>query len=170
MKARIYTKEIMDYFYEQNSLLYWKNDRGTNKVKNRLAGYLHHTGYYSVTINGNSYLVHRILYQFYHNVILDPNEQVDHINLNKTDNRKENLHIGTHGQNQQNQHTYKNNKSTGIKCMYVTKNKKYYHIRIQGNDVKFSKLYRIDKFSLEEVIEIRNKKLLELHGDFARYD
>lgn len=175
MKARIYTKEIMDQVYEKNSWLYWKETKNYNAIKDSLAGSLNKkSGYYVVCIDGKQYFNHRILYQFYNNEILDPNYFIDHINRNKTDNRKENLVKGTKQENCCNRKASKNNLSTKHKNIYIIKNKsgnKYYYISIMyNNKIGFSKCYRMDKFTLEDVIKIRNIELERLHGKKACLD
>ena len=166
MKARVYTKEIMNQVYEKESCLYW-NVRKNRIQKDSLCGGLDKTtGYCQVKINGKTYYNHRILYQIYHNIILQPDQQVDHINRDKTDNRKENLRLRTHGENCCNRNKHKNNK-LGIKNIHIYK--EYYRIFITINKKQFIKNFRTDKFTLEEVIEIRNKMLLELHGDNASF-
>ena len=57
--------------------------------------------YYSVRIQGKSYLVHRIIAETFlnGNKELDPKKEVDHISTVPTDNRAENLKICTHKEN-----------------------------------------------------------------------
>jgi len=170
MKIKTISKETLDYVYEHNSWLYWKKSNGCVK-KNNLAGYLDKSsGYYRVHINDKTYYNHRILYQIYHNVILEPNQEIDHINGVKTDNRKENLRPGLHSKNMMNKKTQKNNKSTGIKNITIKKTENSYRLKITANKVLYVEYFKMNEFTLDDVIEIRDKKLLELHGPFARYD
>lgn len=57
--------------------------------------------YYSIRIQGKSYLVHRIIAETFYNgnKELDPEKEVDHISTIPTDNRVENLKICTHKEN-----------------------------------------------------------------------
>lgn len=175
MSSRIYTQETMNQVYEKESWLYWNIDKNYNALKNSLAGCLDKSsGYYKVIINRKSYYNHRILYQIYHNVILKPNEEIDHINGIKTDNRKENLRISTRSENCCNRLAGKNNKSTGHKNIFKITNKSgsaYYYVKIIKNrKIAYTELFPIDEYTLEEVTEIRDKKLLEIHGEFSNLD
>lgn len=169
MKARIYTKEIMDQVYEKDGWLYWKENSKNHLNKDSLAGHLDKaTGYYRIRINRKNYMLHRILYQLYHNIILEPEQQIDHINLDKTDNRKENLRLSTSSQNMMNRKTYNN--STMVKNITISKSKnyEYYHLQIKKDKkTVYSKYFRIDKYTIEEVVKIRDKMLLEIHKEFA---
>jgi hypothetical protein len=66
-----------------------------------VAGSLHRTGYYQIQIQGKHYKTHRIVYAMIHN--MDPVDyEIDHIDLNKSNNNIDNLRIVTHRQNSQN--------------------------------------------------------------------
>jgi len=97
------------------------DDTGSLKWKSsgKEAGYLSVHGYYEVRINRSLYKKHRILYYLYHGV--DPaNLEVDHKDLNKQNNCKTNLRLGTKGNNSTNKICQSNNKS-GCKGVYKTK-------------------------------------------------
>ena len=170
MKARIITKEIMDKVYEKNSLLYWKETVAGCAKKDCVVGNLCKShGYYVVEINGKSYLQHRILCQIYHNIILEPNDVIDHIDRDKTNNKKENLRKVPQCENCMNRKVNKNNKSTGIKNISIKKNANSFRLKIVAKKVMYVEYFNINEYTLQEVIEIRNKKLLELHGKNASF-
>lgn len=144
MKTKIIDENVMSYFYEKDGWLYWNQDIGKKIKKDSLAGYFHKaSGYYEVKINGKNYQMHRILYQFYHNVILKETDVIDHIDRNKQNNSKENLRLDPNKQNSMNRKVSKNNKSTGLKNIYKKTNKAgnvYYWIKISKyKKVVFSK-------------------------------
>lgn len=175
MEAKIIEENIMEYVYEKNSWLYWKkiNEmcRNGKSIVGSLAGNLDKSsGYYRIMINGNFYYNHRILYQIYNNVILEPDQQIDHINRIRTDNRKENLKPVTPEQNGRNRSTPRNNK-LGLKNIHInnTNGYEYYRVKIKTKSKIYNWSFRTDKFTKQEVIDFRDQKLIELHGDSASF-
>lgn len=169
MKANIISLEKCKYYFDfdDQGNLYWKESRGGN-VKGSIAGCLTKFGYYQVGIENKSYMNHRILYQLYHNIELE-NEFIDHIDGNKTNNSKENLRLCTKSENNSNRKVGKNNKSTGIKNIYIIKYKdyEYYYIKINKNKkIIYSELFRTNNYTLDDIIKIRDEQLKIHHGDF----
>lgn len=180
MKARIIDLEICkEHFnYDDEGNLYWKklfseNCRNGKAVVGQIAGCFHKTsGYHIVRLGGKRCQVHRILYQLYNNITLNSEQHIDHINTNRTDNRKENLRICNISENNSNKKTQKNNKSTGYKNITITKstvkNKiyKYYCISIKKyrKDV-YKKMFPLTT-PIEELITIRDEQLKIHHGEF----
>ena len=103
---------------------------------------------------------HGYLHRFIMNID-DEEIQVDHINHDKLDNRKHNLRLCNQSENQSNVLVKKHNK-LGIKNIRKTLSGTYC-VRIVKNGI----VYRKNFATLEEAIEARDKKLKELHGEFA---
>lgn len=82
------------------------------------AGYPNNIGYRQVAIDGRIYSVHRVAWSLYHGS--DPEGEVDHINGNRSDNRKENLRLATSAENNQNRRLSSRNK-TGVKGVFRVK-------------------------------------------------
>lgn len=165
--AKIITREIMCRVFEKDSWLYWCT-KNSKRIRNSSAGWLDKSGYYIIRIFGKNYFNHRILYQIYHNVILTETDVIDHIDTNKTNNRKENLRLSTVSENGMNRKVQKNNKSSGIKNIYILHRVGYdeYSIKIIKNKkIVFSKLFPITT-PIEEVIRIRDEQLKLHHGEF----
>lgn len=99
-----------------------------------------------------------------HRVIMDAkdNEYVDHINWDKSDNRKSNLRIATKTQNNINIKR-KSNNTSGYTGVSVLKNGKYKSsISLNGNK------YHLGTFDkLDDAIRIRHKAELALHGEWS---
>lgn len=171
-KANIVDVDMMKNWYEKDSKLYNSFNR-YGITKDSLVGFIGHNGYYRFIFKGKYYLTHRILYQFYHNVILGETDIIDHINGIRSDNRIENLRVCDNSQNICNSKVPKNNLSTGLKNISIHKNNsgtEYYRIKIHknGKDV-FRKEYKKDKHTLEEIIKIRDEELLKHHGEFYNF-
>ena len=97
--------------YDSNSgKLSWRN--GPRKF--RAAGNISDKGYLFIRLRKKSYYVHRIAYALYHNKM--PENEIDHINRNRQDNRICNLQDVTKQENQHNRCVQWNNTSgtTGV--------------------------------------------------------
>ena len=78
------------------------------------------------------------------NLLLNPQKgmEVDHINGNPLDNRRENLRVCTHAENMFNKKIYKNN-SSGIKGIYFDNRKNRWCAQLIKNNKKvFRKTYK----------------------------
>ena len=118
--------------------------------------------YKIIVINQKHYLAHRLAWLYMTGSF--PNEYIDHINGNHTDNRFCNLREATHGQNVQNSPLRKNNTS-GIKGVSWHKHKKRWHATIFANNKRINVGYfKI----LEEAKKAIDVARLKYHGDFAR--
>ena len=87
------------YIYDSlKGQLFFKDDFD---IPTKLAGYQAKNGYWCITIKGQSYKLHRILFYMFHG--RDPaNKVIDHINGDKGDNRILNLRAVTNRQNLKN--------------------------------------------------------------------
>lgn len=118
--------------------------------------------------NGNHYAtstIHKDLHM--HRLILgltDPNKKVDHINHNGLDNRRSNIRIATHIQNNCNKRAYPN-KTSKFKGVYWNKEKCKWTVQITKPGCKAT---HVGNFKLEsEAALAYNKKAKEFHGEFA---
>ena len=92
--------------------------------------------------------------------------EIDHINLNRLDNRRENLRIVTHQQNQCNQPPQKNNTSgvSGV-SFYPPRNKFRARIKVSQHDIHLG-YYG----TFEEAVQARNVGMECLFGEYGRYN
>lgn len=79
-----------DLFGYVNGDLVWNVSVNSRAQTGDVAGSMDgRNGYIKVQINGKQYLAHRIVWLWHHGYL--PENQIDHINRNKCDNRIENL-------------------------------------------------------------------------------
>lgn len=102
---------------------------------------------------------------FLHRLILNcsDDEIVDHINGNKSDNRRSNLRICTHSQNSMNRHTTSHNKCGKVGVTYrAYKNKYEAYIYVNGKNIYLG--CYTDK---DDAIKARIKAEQKYYGEFA---
>lgn len=126
--------------------------------------------YMTISLKKGKYhhlLIHRLLGLTF---ILNPENHpiIDHINRNPLDNRLENLRWTTYFVNNQNASLNKCNTS-GEKNIskYFKKDtdNEYYEIKIECNGKKHKKWLNSAKYTLEDAVEWRNNKRIELGLD-----
>tara|TARA_A100001011_G_scaffold385744_2_gene460282 strand:+ start:2091 stop:2606 length:516 start_codon:yes stop_codon:yes gene_type:complete len=102
-----------------------------------------------------------------HRVIMDAPKgmDVDHINGDSLDNRKENLRLCTRSENCRNKKVRADSKS-GFKGVYQTKNGRFQ--AYIGDPSKISRNIKLGTYDTpEEAARAYDKRALELHGEFA---
>lgn len=113
--------------------LYFKS-RGFGVTVGKRCGSPRPDGYRRIKINGKLYMEHRII--FYMSTGIDPMENdIDHIDRNRKNNRPKNLRIATRGKNMANGDVYSNSK-TGFRGVYWHKQSKKFRTEIQVNHKK----------------------------------
>jgi hypothetical protein len=130
--------------------------------KNKIAGYIDHSGYNKILIDGYPYLAHRLAWLYEYGEL--PKQDIDHINGNKADNRIKNLRLATGSQNIANSKIHKNNKA-GFKGVYFDKHSKKYRSCIR----KDGEVYHLGSF--KTAIEASEEYILaakNLFGEYAR--
>jgi hypothetical protein len=128
-----------------------------------LAGHIHNTGYRNVRIRGERIMAHRIAWMLHYRSW--PEMNLDHKNLDKSDNRIENLRLATKAQNQANRRAHKTNKSGFKNVVYREKNLKKWEARIATG----KKRRLIGYFDTpEEAHAAYVAEAVRLHGEFAR--
>lgn len=123
-------------------------------------------GYCSVSWNGKVFLAHRLLYSLYHQVDVDTNLVIDHIDGNRIDNSKENLRLVTHDINNRNTGAHREGKLLGCRfhkrdqkwVAFIEINKKQIHLghfdtEIEANAVHNQALSMLKEGASIEVIQ-----------------
>ncbi len=128
---------------------------------------LNSIGYLVIRVNKKTETIHRLLaLQFIPNPENLP--MIDHIDQNKTNNNLDNLRWCSSATNQQNKNRHKNN-TTGYKHIYTNfKPKEYWVIRIKKDDFKYELCYNKSNYTLEQVVEFRNK--IYIDNNIQQYD
>lgn len=137
----------------------WLGDTAGHR-KNEKVGYLEKSGYLSVSIFGSKIRLHRLAMIF---AGFDLKEKmVDHVNLNKSDNRLSNLRIADNSKNKQNCGIRKDN-SSGIKGVFRSRNGWQGQIQIDGKRISVGHFKNL-KDAVIPMSEARKK----YHKEFAR--
>jgi len=118
-------------YNQQTGVLTWKRGRRAGKK----AGTNHGDGYLTVEVRGVAYYVHRLAWLLATGY--EPQNQIDHINRDRSDNRLVNLRDVTRSVNLQNSKTFVTNKC-GRKCVQYHGQSGKWRARITLNGRRFS--------------------------------
>lgn len=152
-----YLREILNYNWK-TGIFRWAKPRPKIRV-GAVAGHKHHKGHIEIEIDGRSYMAHRLAWLYIYSQW--PRHQIDHKNLNRSDNRIKNLREATNGQNCANRRAFGR---SGLKGASLHKNWKW-HASITHNKKCISLGYYD---TAEEAHAVYVAKAKELHGEFAR--
>lgn len=106
----------------------WTVDRRGSARAGDLAGAVQNHGYVSIKIDGSRYLAHRLAWLYVHGKF--PDNDIDHINGCRTDNRIENLRDVTRRANIQNAHGPRSTNSHGALGVIQRKGSKKWKAQI----------------------------------------
>jgi HNH endonuclease len=133
----------------------------TSKIKpGTPAGKLNKTGYIQIKFRGCVYYAHRLIWMYHTGE--DPGKLfVDHINLDRSDNRIENLRLVTVQQNAHNTRVRSHSKS-GFKGVYFERGRYRVRIRVDGRTKNFGSYP-----TPEEAYSVYLQTVSDLNGSFA---
>jgi hypothetical protein len=159
-------------FFYSDGALFWKRrpidhfssihycNRWNSRMAGKAAGANNH-GYVMIRIRRKTFMAHRIIFCMFYGYMPD---NIDHINMNRSDNRPNNLRAATVAENNRNRKAQKNS-LTGIKGVSINKTTGKYQARI-GFDKKY---YQLGSFNTPELASMAYQKAAEeFHGKFAR--
>lgn len=153
-------KYFLDY-NEETGIFTWLQFASSKATPNSIAGTIRNDGYISISINKKPYLAHRLAWLYVHGEF--PENIIDHINGNPSDNKISNLRSCTMQENMYNRKLHSNNKS-GVKGVYWNPVRNNWRAEIKVNKVKKT----IGSFKDLESAKIAIKQArLKYHGDFA---
>lgn len=118
--------------YDQDSGMFvWRIRRGQRGKVGELAGGINGNGYWSIRVDGRNYAAHRLAWLIVRGEW--PENEIDHINGIRTDNRWINLRDVTKTVNVRNQRGPHANSTTGFAGVTRKKNGSFYaHITVNG--------------------------------------
>ncbi len=153
--------EVLDYDPKTGDFT-WRKCVG-KVYEGRLAGSVDAVGYRRIAIDGERFFAHRLAWFYVYKAW--PIHQVDHINVNNSDNRISNLRDATPSQNQANKPLNREVSTTGFKGVSYHKRQKRYFARIRVN----KKLIHLGCFkSAEDAHKAYVVAANDIHGAFAR--
>ena len=115
MLTQEYLKEL--FIYDGEDLI-WKVKKAGNIKIGSVAGSVDSYGYRVIRFDGKLYKAHRLIWLYRFGKF--PNNQIDHIDQNRLNNKLNNLRDVTNQENQKNQSKSKNNTS-GVTGVYLHK-------------------------------------------------
>lgn len=156
-------REALNYDAKTGIFIWAKQRRGRGK-KDHVAGRLHHAGYVTVAFNNCQFLAHRLAWFYVYEKW--PANTLDHINMDRSDNRICNLREATMLQNLWNTASHKNNTS-GFKGVYWAPAVKRWRVRIRVS----GKHVDLGYFENLAVAAETYKRAAQKHrGEFARWE
>lgn len=109
--------ELLSYDPDTGDL-FWKSYRNSQAIERQKAGSINNYGYCVVGIDNKVYQAHRVIWAMYYGQW--PDDEIDHINRNRVDNRIANLRCVSGNINMKNKSKSKAN-SSGHTGVYKTK-------------------------------------------------
>lgn len=152
-----YVKNLFDY---RDGKLYWKVAR-KNIYIGKQAGHIKPTGITLVGFDNKTYLIHRIIYLYWHG---EMPEFIDHIDGNPGNNKIENLRRCTKSENNWNSVKRKDN-SSGIKGISWHKKDGKWHARLM---VDKQNVYLGAYTDIAEAAKAVTLARAHYHGAFAK--
>lgn len=119
LKEQPTQSELHRLFDYKDGKLYWRVARGCKSIGDEAGGLNRFIGYHIIGLNGKLYRTHRLIWLYMYGKM--PDNEIDHINHDTTDNRIENLREVTHKENESNRSMSKNNTS-GFNGVTLDKN------------------------------------------------
>ena len=143
-------------------IFYWRVSPTRSVLVGSVAGRNSNTGYRQIGIGGKLYQAHRLAWLYVHGEL--PDAQIDHKNLDRRDNRIDNLRIATPSEQARNQRL-RADSTSGFKGVTWDKANRRWLAQIKGD----KKRYSLGLFATaEEAHAAYMAKAIELFGEFAR--
>jgi hypothetical protein len=135
----------------------WINSPRRNVKSGAKAGSIDKKGYVRILYKQKLYLAHRLAWMYVHGKW--PEQDIDHINRNPTDNRICNLRDVSRKHNMENKKIYKTNKSGFSGITWHSRDKKW-NVRIGHNNQRISLGYFEN---LDDAVDARKKAEMQIY-------
>lgn len=155
-------EQATNLFNYKDDKLYWRVNRGNNKLIGKPAGNFRKDGYCVTRINKIPYLNHRLIWLYVYGEF--PSKFIDHIDGNPSNNRLDNLREANNTENNWNKKMQSNNTS-GYKGVDWNKNMAKWRAKasVDGKSV------HLGYYSTPEEAAIAYQNFtLHLHADFYK--
>jgi hypothetical protein len=150
---------LLDYYPETG--LFMRKAIGKEVVPRHIAGCINSQGYRIIKIDGRAYKAHRLAWLYVHKEW--PASDIDHANMNRSDNRLSNLRSATRGQNVANSNKRSNN-SSGFRGVSFHKSSQKWVAQIGSRGRKsYIGLFSVPK----DAASAYNQAALARFGEFA---
>ena len=165
MLTQAEVRDMFDY-REDGNLIRRYATMGNGNYEGRVIG-TRPTGtranrYSTTKVNGQHWCVHKLIYLYHHGIVP---KQLDHINMNSSDNRIENLRIASSSQNMCNRKLFTSNTS-GHKGVSWHKAQSRWFVYVDTDKTRKNIGY-FDDLELAELVAIEARNLY--HGVFAAH-
>jgi len=124
-------KELLDY-NPDTGVFTIKKKYAKNVIVGKVVGTGNGKGYLRISLINRRYLSHRLAWLYVHGEW--PDDQIDHINHDRSDNRIENLRCVSNSGNQKNATITKRNRS-GVVGVHWNKSSRKWHAQIKNEGV-----------------------------------
>ena len=160
----LYTTVKILFKYDEGTGLFTRRVQTSSNAKvGMIAGSVNGSGAVSISINGVSYLAHRLAWLYHYGEL--PPDLLDHKDGVRTNNRINNLRLATHCENGANNKLATNNTS-GVKGVCWHKASEMWRAQVS----LFGKRYHVGLFYNKLDAEIAVKKFrVVVHGEFHNH-
>lgn len=155
-------KHFLNY-NQETGIFTWLHPQGSKVKRGAIAGAVRPDGYVVIKICKKPYMAHRLAWLFIHGEW--PASFIDHINLNRSDNRAINLRLATNSENMMNQSKRADN-SSGVKGVDWHSRTKKWRARCMVSGVRHTVgMFNSKREAEKSIREFRN----QVHGEFANH-
>ena len=153
-------KEILEY-NKDTGIFIWKITVGARvRAGSRAGRFDNSTGYIRIKFKGKTYYAHRLAWLFINGKM--PNDEIDHKNRNKIDNRIKNLREVTHQENCKNRGLRKDNISGMVGVTWNKISKKWQVHTYENKKLKHLGLFKNKEDAINKIKQYKNNNLHHL--------